>query len=66
MALLQQIDLSVNHLTVLPNSISGLVSLSDLNLTQNYLDSLPDEVGTFKDLCNILATNFDSITELIF
>lgn len=42
---LQQLDLSENLIDVLPEEVSGLVSLADLNLSQNSLNSLPAGIG---------------------
>ncbi|KAM7538314.1 hypothetical protein Aperf_G00000076912 [Anoplocephala perfoliata] len=60
---LQQIDVSENRLTSLPSTISGLTSLSDLNLTQNFLDCLPDEIGQLGNL-SVLKLNRNQLVDL--
>lgn len=42
---LQLLDLSENLIFSLPQNISGLINLSDLNVSQNSLSCLPDTFG---------------------
>lgn len=39
------LDVSENKLELLPSEISGLVALTDLLLSQNLLENIPDGVG---------------------
>lgn len=39
------LDVSENKLEQLPNEVSGLVALTDLLLSQNLLESIPDGIG---------------------
>lgn len=39
------LDLSENRLTELPSEISGLIALTDLLLSQNHLEVVPDSIG---------------------
>lgn len=39
------LDVSENKLEQLPNEVSGLVALTDLLLSQNLLECIPDGIG---------------------
>ena len=39
------LDVSENQLEFLPEEMSGLASLTDLCLSQNRLESIPDGIG---------------------
>lgn len=39
------LDVSENQLTELPTEISGLIALTDMLLSQNHLDAVPDSIG---------------------
>lgn len=56
-------DVSENRLTSLPSTISGLTSLSDLNLTQNFIDCLPDEIGQLGNL-SVFKLNRNQLIDL--
>lgn len=39
------LDVSENKLERLPVELGGLVSLTDLLVSQNFIDALPDSIG---------------------
>ena len=39
--------MSENKIEYLPNEICGLTSLTDLHLSQNLLEDLPDTIGKY-------------------
>lgn len=39
------LDVSENHLEELPSELNGLLALTDLLLTQNLLEVVPDSIG---------------------
>lgn len=39
------LDVSENHLEELPSELKGLLALTDLLLTQNLLEVVPDSIG---------------------
>ena len=39
------LDISENRLEELPSELSGLIALTDLLLTQNLLEIVPDGIG---------------------
>lgn len=39
------LDVSENQLTELPSEVSGLIALTDLLLSQNHLEDVPDSIG---------------------
>lgn len=41
--------MSENKLEQLPNEVSGLVALTDLLLSQNLLECIPDGIGEYWD-----------------
>lgn len=41
------LDVSENKLEQLPNEVSGLVALTDLLLSQNLLECIPDGIGEY-------------------
>lgn len=43
------LDVSENKLEQLPNEVSGLVALTDLLLSQNLLECIPDGIGEYWD-----------------
>lgn len=48
------LDVSENQLTELPSEISGLIALTDLLLSQNHLDAVPDSIGEPLSLLSML------------
>jgi Leucine-rich repeat (LRR) protein len=70
---LQKLDLKLNNLKNLPNSIRKLSSLKELDLSNNQLTSLPDSFSTIKSLKNLnlshnnlkeLPSNFGELKNL--
>lgn len=50
------LDVSENRLAELPSEISGLIALTDLLLSQNILELVPDSIG---EIISISITNAD-------
>lgn len=44
------LDVSENKLEQLPGELSGLVALTDLLLSQNLLENIPDGIGEYGEL----------------
>jgi Leucine-rich repeat (LRR) protein len=65
------IDLTYNELTTIPDSITKLVNLTELNLTDNKLATIPDSITKLGNLTSLdlssnqLTTIPDSITKLV-
>ncbi|KAJ3611165.1 hypothetical protein NHX12_021181, partial [Muraenolepis orangiensis] len=57
------LDVSVNRLESLPVELSGLLALTDLLLTHNLLDTVPDSIGCLRQL-SILKVDQNRLTEL--
>ena len=47
---LQELVLTENYLSILPNSIGNLTKLTNLNVDRNRLDYLPNEIGNLVNL----------------
>lgn len=47
---LEKLDLSFNHLAVVPPEIANLGALTELNIDDNVIVSLPEEMGQLKNL----------------
>lgn len=48
------LDVSENHLEELPSELNGLLALTDLLLTQNLLEVVPDSIGEKHRLCDMM------------
>ncbi|KAK1338295.1 hypothetical protein QTO34_001410 [Cnephaeus nilssonii] len=57
------LDVSENRLERLPEEISGLTSLTDLVISQNLLETIPDGIGKLKKL-SILKVDQNRLTQL--
>ncbi|MEQ2211168.1 hypothetical protein XENOCAPTIV_027846, partial [Xenoophorus captivus] len=57
------LDVSENRLEELPSELSGLLALTDLLLTQNLLEVIPDSIGCLKQL-SILKVDQNRLTQL--
>lgn len=54
------LDLSENQLNELPSEISGLIALTDLLLSQNHLEMVPDSIGEPVCFCSCVTGIFPS------
>lgn len=53
------LDVSENRLEELPSELNGLLALTDLLLTQNHLEFVPDSIGkTYRRSQNIFVFAF--------
>ena len=50
------LDASCNRIETLPSEIQGLESLTDLHLSKNYLQELPDTVGKWDSSLRLTRT----------
>lgn len=56
---LQYLDLSKNHIKIVPSWIGELKSLQTLILSQNKIDSLPEEIGNLVNLKYFIMNRTD-------
>lgn len=56
------LDVSENRLEELPSELNGLLALTDLLLTQNLLEFVPDSIGrTYRSRTKITRTFLHSL-----
>lgn len=56
------LDVSENRLEELPSELNGLLALTDLLLTQNLLEVVPDSIGEKQDEEHCLGGDLDQKT----
>jgi hypothetical protein len=59
------LNLSVNNLSVLPDNISELTNLKEIDLTNNCFAEIPKQIGLVKELLYLDINNAETAGQLI-